>query len=268
MAQPLLTRYLQPLLAGRRAECFDIVHGARMEGWSAETLICDVLWPAMSQIERLFQDDRINTAVEHMASQINRTIADQIQAFLPNGPSNGRRLIVACADGFREELGAQMVSDLFQAEGWEVFFIGGGVPDDEVLGMVGVHRPHCLLLFGADPHHVPGIRRLVELIREIGVCPTMNIVVSGGVFNRADGLWEEVGVDAFAPTAREVVDLVNGLPPRIPGPPRRGVVKKRQRRRRAAQEAVTKAISKAEATLAAANAPPDRLPKPISRSSD
>lgn len=249
MPEPLLTRYLQPLLAGRRAECFNLIQTAVQDGTDAETLICEVVWPAMAQIERLFCDDRINTATEHIASRINRTVADQLQAHLPQTAQRGKRVMIACADGFREELGAQMIADMFQAIGWEVTFIGGGVPDDEILALVGMQRPHALLLFGADPQQVPQIRRLVELIREIGVCPTMNIVVSGGVFDRADGLWEEVGVDGFAPCARDVIELIDEMPPRVPGPPRRGQVKKRQRRRRASQDAVTQAISKAELAL-------------------
>lgn len=262
MPEPLLTRYLQPLLAGRRAECFEIIRKAVEEGWLPASLINDVLWPAMSQIERLYQDDRINIAIEHMASRINRTVADQLQAALPKADPNGRRIVIACADGFREEVGAQVVADLFQSDGWEVFFVGGGVPDDELLAMVGQHRPQALLIFGADPQQVPLIRRLIELVREIGVCPTMNIVLSGGVFNRADGLWQEVGADAFAPTAPSVLELVNGLPPREPGPPRRGTVKKRQRRRRSQSEE-TKSITKAkfEATTRL-TAPPARSVAP------
>jgi methanogenic corrinoid protein MtbC1 len=251
MAQPLLTRYLQPLLSGRRTECFELIREALADGIPARTLIDEVIWPALSQIERLYQDDRINIALEHMASRINRTVADQLQAHLPESAKQGRRIVIACAEAFREEIGAQMVADLFQSDGWEVFFVGGGVPDDELLALVGQHRPSALLLFGADPQQVPAIRRLVETVREIGVCPTMNIVVSGGLFNRAEGLWEEVGVDAFAATANEVLDLINNLPQRIPGPPRRGSVKKRQRRRRSAEAEVTKSISKAELAMAA-----------------
>ena len=217
----------------------------------AEDLIRDVVWPSMSQVERLFQSDRINIASEHMASRINRTIADQLQAYLPRRSPNGKRIVIVCADAFREELGAQMIADLFQSNGWEAFFVGGGVPDDEVLSMIGQHRPQALLIFGADPHQVPATRRMVELVREVDVCPTMNIVVSGGVFNRAEGLWQEVGADAFAATAHDVLDLINDLPPRVPGPPRRGTVKKRQRRRRNSQPPVTKSISKAELTVTA-----------------
>jgi MerR family transcriptional regulator, light-induced transcriptional regulator len=232
MPEPFLIRYLQPLLAGRRAECFELVAAALQSCTPAEELICDVVWPAMAQIERLFRDDRINTAVEHMACRINRTIADQLQAHLPKCPPNGKRAVIACADGPHEELGAQMVGDLFQANGWEVYFLGGGVPDDEILAMLGQLRPGVLLVFGSQPEAVPNTRAVIERIRDVGTCPTMNIVVTGGIFNRAEGLWREIGADAFCESLRGVLTLANELGPRVPHAPRLGLVKKRRRRRK------------------------------------
>lgn len=232
MSEPLLTRYLQPLLAGRRADCFEIIQQAARDGHAAEALLCDVLWPAMSQVDRLYRADRINAATESMAARINRTVADQLQPFLNRAPRNGRRIVVTSGPNEREELGAQIIADLFQSEGWDVFLIGCAVPHDEVLALIGQVRPDTLMIFGAEPQYTPDVRALIDRIREIGVCPTMNIVVSGGVFNRADGLWLEVGADAFAPTAREALATVSALPPRKAGPPRRGIVKKRNRRRK------------------------------------
>ncbi len=239
MPEPMLTRYLQPLLAGRRSECFQIIHDALTLGASAEQMIADVLWPAMAQIDRLYRDDRINLATEHMACRINRTLADQLQARLNRAPARGKRLLVACADGAGEELGAQMVADLFEADGWEVFFVGGGVPDDEILTLIGQLRPHAFILFGTRPEAVPDARRLIELIREVAACPTMNTIVSGGVFNRADGLWSEIGADLFAPDARSLVASVNALGPRSSSAPRTSVVKKRRRQRKPALAGAT-----------------------------
>lgn len=232
MPEPFLIRYLQPLLAGRRAECFDLVTTALGDGTDAEQLVCEVVWPAMAQIDRLYRDDRINTAIEHMASRINRTVADQLQAHLPIRPRIGKRIVVACADTQHEELGAQMLADLLQANGWDVYFVGGGVPDDEVLSLVGQHRPETLLIFGAEPEAVPNTRTLVERIRDVGVCPTMNVIVTGGIFNRADGLWREIGADAYCSEPRQLVQMVEELPPRTPHAPRLGIVKKRRRRRK------------------------------------
>ncbi len=232
MPEPFLIRYLQPLLAGRRAECFQLVTQALHGGAPAEELVHDVIWPAMAQVDRLYRDDRINTVIEHMACRINRTVADQLQAHLPTSDSRGRRAVVACAATPHEELGAQLVADLLQADGWDVWFVGGGVPDDEVLGIVGELRPNVLVIFGADPEVVPATRSMIERIREIGVCPTMNVIVTGGIFARADGLWREVGADAYHERPRDVLQAANELPPRTPHAPRLGIVKKRRRRRK------------------------------------
>jgi len=238
MSEPLLTRYLQPLLAGRRAECFSLIHQAVDGGRDPKRIIFDVLWPAMHQVDRLYRDDRINKAVENMACRINRTIADQIQSRLPAASPTGRRILITCADEPQEELGAQMVADLFQSEGWDVYFVGGGVPFDEMTTLVGQLRPSLLLIFGTQPASVPAVRQFVLHLREIGVCPTMNVMVSGGVFNRADGLWHEVGADVYAETAKEALTVAADLGPRQPGLARVGMVKQRQRKRKAAKEAV------------------------------
>jgi len=37
----------------------------------------------------------------------------------------------------------------------------------------------------------------------------MKIMVSGGLFNRADGLWQEIGADLFAATALEALQAAS-----------------------------------------------------------
>ncbi len=228
----LLDEYLPPLLAGSRVPCREYVSMQLSKITDPTTLYHDLLWPAMERVDKLYRTDRINAASEHMATRINRVIADQVQASLHREDSNGKRMLVACAEGEHEELGAQMCADLFESRGWDVYFLGGGVPNDEILSLVGQLRPDLLLIFGTQPCGVPGVRRLIDLIREIGVNPTMNVMVSGGVFNRADGLWKEVNADLFAKTAGEAIPLAEAAEPRkhVTRPP--GAPKKRRRRRR------------------------------------
>lgn len=234
MPEPMLTRYMQPLLAGRRSECFDLVRAAVRGGEDPRRLAAEVVWPAMAQVERLFTDDRINTAIQRMAARINRTITDQLQAFYPAAARNGRRILISCAASEHEELAAQLVADLFQSEGWEVFFVGGAVPDDELVTLLGQIRPEAYVIVGADARQIPGMRGLIDRIREINACPFMNIVVTGGVFVRADGLWREIGADVVIEDMRNIVEQVNELPPRDPARRRVGLVKKRRRKRKAA----------------------------------
>jgi len=225
--------YMSPLLAGNRAQCREVVRRHTANATDSFTAYHELLWPAMERVDKLYRSDRINLASEHMATRINRAIADQLQLHLPKGSSNGKRMLILCADGEPEELGAQMCSDLLEAQGWDVYFLGGGVPNDEVMSLAGQLRPDILLIFGTQPGGVPGVRRLIDLIRGVGLNPTMNIIVSGGVFNRAEGLWKEVNADHYAKSAADLLKMAATVAPRVPSDRPVSSVKKRRRRRRA-----------------------------------
>ncbi|GMU23254.1 MAG: hypothetical protein AMXMBFR13_33360 [Phycisphaerae bacterium] len=231
-AERLLDRFIPGLLSGRRQECRDILQEALAGGMEPLRLYREMVWPAMEQVEQMYREDRINVATEHLATRINRCLADQLQSRLPRREPNGRRIIITCADGEPEELGAQMCSDLFEADGWEVFFVGGGVPVDEMLALSGSIRPDILLIFGTQPAGVASVRKLIDLIREVGANPTMNIMLSGGVFGRAEGLWKEVNADLYAATAMEALAVAADAKPRKPEVRVPGAPKKRRRRRR------------------------------------
>ncbi len=228
----LLNDYMTPLLAGNRMVCRQFVQD-RMKRWGdTMRLYRDLLWPAMEQIETMYREDKINAASEHMATRINRAIADQMQAQLDMAESSGKKIIICCAEGECEELGAQITADIFESRGWEVYFLGGGVPADEILTLVGQMRPEILMIYGTNPSGVPMVRNLIDTIRAVDATPTMNVMVSGGVFNRADGLWKEVHADLFANTAYEAIPIAEAAEPRKAEPRPLGAPKKRRRRRR------------------------------------
>jgi len=231
-ADRLLERFLTPLLSGQRLECRAVLNATLTSGVEPRAVYQNMVWPAMEQVARLYRNDQINIVTEHMATRINRLVADQLQSHLPRPEWNGKRIVITCADGEPEELGAQMCSDLFESDGWDVYFVGGGIPNDEVLELVGRARPDVLLVFGTQPQGVPNVRKLIDLIREVNSVPTMNIMISGGVFNRAEGLWKEVNADLFAPTALEALNVAAEARPRKPEIRIPGAPKKRRRRRR------------------------------------
>ncbi|MCK6456039.1 MAG: cobalamin-dependent protein [Phycisphaerae bacterium] len=228
----LFEQYMEPLVEGRRQTCRSLVLDALRSGGEPTRIYHEVLWPAMERVDRLYREDRISTAIQNMAARINRVVADQIQSFLPIQPSNGKRILITCAAGEQEELGAQMCADLFESNGWDVYFLGGGVPNDEILSLVGQLRPDILMIFGSRPQDAPVARQLIDEIRAIDAVPQMNILVSGGVFNRAAGLWKEVRADLFAETAVEALDLASTAPPRTAERRSPNAPKKRRRRRR------------------------------------
>jgi methanogenic corrinoid protein MtbC1 len=231
-AAELLKQYLEHLFGGKRCQARELIFAAQDRGVSSRKLLQKTIWPAMEQVEKLYRENQIPGIVAHMATRINRMLADQLQGFLARKPKSGRRMVVACGDGETEELGAQITADLFEADGWSVWFLGSGVPNDEILQFIGNVTPDILLLYGTQPAGVPGVRKLINLIREIGICQEMQVLVMGGVFNRAEGLGDEVKADLFAANAGDALRTVEEHPVRIPKPdvPEPGRRRKRKRK--------------------------------------
>ncbi|MBN1765963.1 MAG: B12-binding domain-containing protein [Sedimentisphaerales bacterium] len=205
--EKFLPSYLEKLIQGDRIGCRKVLGEALQTGTPANIIFTDLFWPVMVEVERLYRSHHIDIITEHMATRINRTLVDQLQSKLPQSESRNKKIIITCAGDEPEELGAQMCADLFESDGWEVKFIGGGVPNDEIMALVGIFQPDILFIFGTKPSGAPDVRRLIDTIREVGSCPAMRFLVSGGLFNRADGLWEEIGADMFALTAKEALKI-------------------------------------------------------------
>src|SRR5436190_745801 len=84
-----------------------------------------------------------------------------------------------------------------------------GVPNDEVLKLIGDHRPDLLVMYGTLTSAVPAVRKLIDYLREVNSCPDMQVMCCGGIYKRAEGLAEEIGADLFAPDAPTAVSVAN-----------------------------------------------------------
>ena len=129
--------YLEPLLNGDRQACRELVDGALSCGVSAYELLTKLVYPTMDLLQSLYREDRINRTKLNLATRLNRAITDQLTARLERKPDNGRKVLIFCGHDEPEELGGRICADLFEAEGWTVRFVGGGVPEDEVLKLIG-----------------------------------------------------------------------------------------------------------------------------------
>ena len=205
----ILQRYLTHLLKGDRKACRAVIEETMQTGVPANSVYIHVIWPIMVEIEKLLRSDKINLVQEHLATRINRTIVDQLQNKLPHRPGRSKKIVVCCAQDELQELGAQMMTDLFESDGWDVRFLGGGLTNDDLLAYINEYAPDILLIYGSTAKQAPDIRRLIDTIKTVNAWPNLRIMVSGGLFNRAEGLWEEIGADLFAETAEKALKMAS-----------------------------------------------------------
>jgi methanogenic corrinoid protein MtbC1 len=208
----LARSYLEPLLVGDRTACRTIIDQALDVGIPPYDLLNQLIWPTMELLQSLYRDDRITITQLNLATRLNRSLTDQICAKLPRSEPKDRKVLIFCGNDEPEELGGQICAELFECDGWTVRFAGGGVPEDEVLNLIGEFRPDLLVMFATLPSNVPAVRKLIDYLREVNSCPSMQVMCCGGIYKRAEGLAEEIGADLYAPDAAQAIHVANDHP--------------------------------------------------------
>ncbi len=225
----IIEKYLESLLRGDRKNCRSVIEEILQSGIPANSVYIDVIWPIMMEVEKLVRRDKITNIQEHLATRINRTIVDQLQNKLPRRPEKKKKIVVCCAANELQELGAQIMVDLFESNGWEVRFLGGGLTNDDILAYVNEYAPDILLIYGTMPKQAPEVRRLIDTIKAVNAWPHLRIMVSGGLFSRAEELWEEIGADLFIATIQEAIQVASDYD-EIPRCERRTINRRKKRR--------------------------------------
>ncbi|MBW8014558.1 MAG: hypothetical protein FVQ82_00065 [Planctomycetes bacterium] len=216
----VLERYLRALLDGDRVASRSVIEEALQCGVPANTVYTDIIWPIMVEIERLEKEDLISSVQEALATRINRSIVDQLQNKLPRKEQVDKKVVIYSTATEQGELGAQMITDLFESSGWEVRYVGSGVTRDDLMEFTHSYSPDILLIYGMQSDKAPATRQLIDSIKTINACPDMKIMLSGGIFDRAEGLWEEIGADMYAATAAQAVQIASADEADIPKPQR------------------------------------------------
>ena len=218
----LIERLFASLVAGDRPTSRRIMEETLADGVPASRVLSELCWPTHERIEQFYKFDQMTPVAYHSATRLLRTIVDQMSARLEPQPSNGKSIFAVCGPSQGEELGGQMACDMLEAAGFNVTFVGSlrapsedtarkttdAVPGDEVLAQVQQRQPDYLVLFSSAASDLPEIRRVIDTMREIGACKQTQIVVGGGVFNRAEGLAEEMDVDLSASSPLELIELL------------------------------------------------------------
>jgi methanogenic corrinoid protein MtbC1 len=236
--------YLEVLIAGDRSAARRVIDQALASGFSAYDLLTQLVWPTMETLQALFRDDRISVSSLNLGTRLNRTTTEHLSSQLTKRAANGKKVLIFCGDDEPEELGGQICAELFECEGWTVKFAGGGVPEDEVLNLIGRERPNVMVMFGTLPSGVPAVRKLIDYLRDVNSCPEMQIMCCGGIYKRAEGLAEEIGADLYAPDAHDAVIVANANPEKKATPEQRTVGRGRRVRKPQAREGAVTPVTR------------------------
>ena len=200
-----LRAYTDAVIRGSAKDADELVAAALADGVSPSALYLGVLVPSQAEVGRLWHAGIVSVPEEHAATQITLRQCDRIRAHFPAHPANGLRVVVASNDGDLHWLGARVVADFFHFDGWEVFFVGQGLPAGELLGYLEKQKPD---LFALSITLKPQTAELRAFLGEVSaLSPKPAIVLGGAAFASDPALAAALGEFPVAADALSAVDL-------------------------------------------------------------
>ena len=201
----LTARYLVAQLDGdRRGAIRLILEEGLGAGISVPDLYLRVIQPAQREIGRLWEENHLSVAEEHLATAISQLVLAHLYPCLPREPSNGRRVLIVCVAVEIHDMGTRVIADFFEMAGFEVRYLGANVPTDSLVAMAREHAPDFILLSATMSFHIPALRKTVGQLRQaLGDGPTL--AAGGHALAWAPGLPGQLGLEIAGGDADVVV---------------------------------------------------------------
>lgn len=173
-------RYLELLLAGDRHGCSRIVSRFLAEEIPVRTLYVDLLQRSMYEVGELWEHNRISVAREHLATAVTEFLLNQVYPRIFSAEHCGRSAVVACVADEYHQLGAKMVADIMELNGWDGYFLGANTPVTDLLSLLDEKQPDLLALSLSIYTNLPALLDSVAVVRQ--TFPLLPVIVGGQAF--------------------------------------------------------------------------------------
>lgn len=205
--------FLDALLQTKRHDAGQMIHAAIKEGVSVRDVYLHVFERTQREIGRLWQTNRISVAQEHFCTAATQMVMAQLYPYIFTGTRNGRKMIMTCVGGELHEIGARMVADFFEMEGWDTYFLGANTPSESIVGAVQEMNADLLAISATMTFHVSLVSDLIQQVREARQSRPIRILVGGYPFNLSPDLWRKVDADGSAGNAAMALSTAERLLP-------------------------------------------------------
>ncbi len=201
--------YLSYLLAGNRKAATDFVMEQVNSGMSIKTIYLEVFQRSQYEIGYLWEQNKITVAQEHFCTASTQLIMSMLYPYIFSNTPVGKNVVVTCVGSELHELGARMVADFLEMDGWNTYYLGANTPLLAILTSLDEYRADVLAISVTLTPHVKYAREIIESIRSTGM--KIKIVVGGYPFLIDDTLWKKIGADGFTKSALELNDELKKL---------------------------------------------------------
>jgi methanogenic corrinoid protein MtbC1 len=203
-------KFLDAIRRGDRRAAFAVIDDALDRSETLNYVHHEIITPSLREIGRLWQQNVLSVAEEHLASGISQAAMNRAfeRTFLWKDKRT-RRIIAACVATEQHCIGLRMVCDLFELDGWDAIYLGATVPIDSLIAMIRDKKPDVVAISAAIDPHIPRVQEAITALRGADLPNQPLIAVGGRAFLSDASLAKRVGADVTAPDGEQALRIIN-----------------------------------------------------------
>lgn len=207
----LARRFLDILLNGNADEAIDLIINSYKNGLTIQSIYKDVFQVCLYEIGRLWEINEISVAREHYLTAVIQLVMSNLYAFIFKGYRNGKVVVSACIGNELHEIGIRMITDFFEIDGWETYYLGANVSNEEIIQEIRDKKADILALSTTLESNVVNVKKLINHIRMEDNLKDVKILVGGLPFILNNELWKYVGADGSAEDGESAIKKAKEL---------------------------------------------------------
>ncbi len=202
-----IEQFMESLFTKNSRRTMYLIQEFKKKNIPLDDIYVDIIAESMRRIGELWHVGKISVDTEHYCTSVTQMAMAQLYTDLFNTERKNKTLLCACPGTELHEMGARMVADIFENNGWDSIYLGAAVPTDAMLKAIGENQPDLVALSVTMPQHLMDCHALVQQIRK--KFPAIKIAVGGGAFRSTHQIWKQWPIDIYTEDARELVARAN-----------------------------------------------------------
>ena len=202
-----IQEYMQALMKKDSRKASYLIQQFNEQGIPAQDIYAGILAESMRRVGELWHTAKISVDQEHYCTSVTQMAMAQMYPDILMSERKDKTLLCACPGTELHEMGARMVADIFESDGWDTIYLGAAVPEEAMLSAIRENKPDLVVLSVTMPPHLLMCRDLVGAIRK--EFPDCRLAVGGNAFRATEHIWSQWPIDIHTEDARELLLWAN-----------------------------------------------------------
>ncbi len=174
--------------------------------YSVESVMFEVMMPAMVDLGDLWHQGKINSTIEHFATSFIQGRLHALLGFSPN-VRNAPAVILACAPNEQHQLALLMLAVCLRRNGYGVYFVGANTPILDLVEMSKKVNPVAVMISASTPTILESLSQFRDSLKDI----KGYLVFGGRAFTQKPEQAKHLGGMYLGSSILEVVDHFDRL---------------------------------------------------------